>query len=138
MFENKIYEGIYYSQFVASWFKSGGIKKAMFKEWLMSLIINDKKIPDEIIREIVNFADNGKLELEESAKKFVNADIEKRMIFIGNLKAQQKLIEQSQIYAKRAVKKRDRGFDYDLELKMSKELMLIVSDLGKDLLDADL
>lgn len=77
MFENKVYETIYYSRFVASWIKAGGGKlDYRFKEWLKSLIINGKHIPDEIITEIYNYAENGKLELQEHAKMFLNKKAE--------------------------------------------------------------
>ena len=71
MFENKMFEGIYYSRFVASWFKSGGKINNKFKEWLKSFTINGKQVPEDIIQEIYCYADNGKLELEESAKAFL-------------------------------------------------------------------
>ena len=69
MFENKTYEGIYYSRFAASWF---GDRKTdwMYHMWLKNLIINGKPIPDDVIQEIVNFGTNGKLELETHAKLF--------------------------------------------------------------------
>lgn len=70
-FENKIYENIHYSRFVASWLKeSHGEKTYKMKEWLKTLVINGKPIPEEIIKEIYNYATNGKLELEVSVRKF--------------------------------------------------------------------
>ena len=75
MFENKIYEGIHYSRFIASWVKVGGELKSrnawLMKDWLRQLTINDKPIPEEVIMEIYIFATNGKLELQESAKRFL-------------------------------------------------------------------
>ena len=80
MFENKVYEGIYYSRFIASWIKAGGSinywarrlgKTTDFVEWLRSLVINGKKMPEDIIYEINDFATCGKLELEYSAKNFI-------------------------------------------------------------------
>ena len=75
MFENKIFEGIHYSRFVASWVKVGGELRSrnayLMKDWLRTLTINDKKIPEDIIMEIYNFATNGKLELQELAKRFL-------------------------------------------------------------------
>lgn len=70
MFENKIYEGIYYSRFVASWTNEVGSITHDFKDWLRTLTINGKKIPENIIQEIYEFGCNGKLELELSAKGF--------------------------------------------------------------------
>ncbi len=76
-FENKIYEGIFYSQFVASWFsayhgdniRSKGYRKMV--EWLMSLIINGKQMDNKTAREIADMAYNGKFELEEHAELFL-------------------------------------------------------------------
>lgn len=90
MFENKIYEGIHYSRFVASWYNAGGESingvervnrrgeptklvrgREVFKNWLRTLTINDKPIPEEVINEIAEFGANGKLELETSARAFL-------------------------------------------------------------------
>ena len=74
-FENKIYEGIHYSRFIASWVKVGGELRSrnayLMKDWLRQLIINDKPIPEEVIMEIYNFATNGKLELQANARNFI-------------------------------------------------------------------
>lgn len=83
-FENKIIRGIYATQYVASWVKTGGqlgghiyIKGKLysdiqlFRQWLETLIINDGKLTEDEIRIIINLADDGKLELEESAKRFI-------------------------------------------------------------------
>ena len=75
-FENKIYEGIHYSRFIASWLQSGGTDMIVrprnygLRLWLNSLIINDKPIPEEVVEEIMDLANNGKLELECNAKAF--------------------------------------------------------------------
>lgn len=71
MFENKVYENIYYSRFVASWVRGGGRLNYSFKRWLESLTINGKKIPKTIIAEIFSYGTNGKLELEESARCYL-------------------------------------------------------------------
>ena len=72
MFENKTFEGIYYSRFIASWINEGGGKcDYRFREWLRTLTINGKAIPEEVIKEIVNLGSNGKMELEHIAKKFL-------------------------------------------------------------------
>ncbi len=67
MFENKVYEGIHYSRFVASWTKKGGMMSYRFRKWLEHLTINGKKIPEEIVQEIYNYGTDGKLELEIDA-----------------------------------------------------------------------
>jgi hypothetical protein len=75
MFENKNYEGIYYSRFVASYCRSGGSlenrKCWLFKEWLEQLIINEKPIPQDIVKEIYDYGINGKMELEFDAYEFL-------------------------------------------------------------------
>ena len=80
-FENKVYEGIHYSRFIASWYNAGGGNindwrnhgRETFKNFLRTLTINGKPIPEEVIYEIAIFATNGKLELETSAKAFIKA-----------------------------------------------------------------
>lgn len=72
MFENKIFEGIYYSRFVASYVKvRGKINPIEFEDWLRSLIINGKKIPEDVIFDIYDLGTSGKLELEESLKYYL-------------------------------------------------------------------
>lgn len=71
MFENKNYKMIYYSRFVASWINAGGKLDWKFKTWLHQLEIDGELIPEDIIDEIYNYATNGKLELEENAKRFL-------------------------------------------------------------------
>jgi hypothetical protein len=71
MFENKIFEGIHYSRFIASWTNQVGIVDYHFKDWLKSLTINGKVIPEEVIEEIYELGTNGKLELETSALIFL-------------------------------------------------------------------
>ena len=90
MFNNKVYEGIHYSRFIASWYNAGGESingvervnkrgeptkfvrgRTVFKNWLRTLTINDKPIPEEVINEIAEFGANGKLELETSARAFL-------------------------------------------------------------------
>lgn len=71
-FENDTFEDIYYSRFIASWIKSGGGKiDYRFKEWLSSLTINDKKIPEDVIQRIYYLGTNGKMELEGNVKWFL-------------------------------------------------------------------
>ena len=85
-FENKISsQGIYYSQYIASWVKSGGnfdkeilaesgyivdiVWLGEFRGWLRSI-----GLPEEEVYEIAKLADNGKLELEESSKLFLKGN----------------------------------------------------------------
>lgn len=71
--ENKLYEGIHYSRFIVSYAKEGGDlgKRRKFEEWLRTLVINGKHIPEEVIDEISFIASNGKFELENSAREFL-------------------------------------------------------------------
>ena len=74
MFENKDIEGIYISRFIASWQEAGGNCRkdyGLFEEWLETLIINGRHLTDEEIHDILFIANNGKLELELSAKMFL-------------------------------------------------------------------
>lgn len=73
-FENKEFEGIYYSRFIASWENVGGKPNSKMKYWLKTLTINGKTIPNEVIKEIMELATNGKLELESSAKRYLEGD----------------------------------------------------------------
>ena len=71
MFENGNFNGIYYSRFIASWVKKGGMLKtghdiSMFRSWLTEIGCDD-----ETVDKITFLASNGKLELENSAKKFL-------------------------------------------------------------------
>lgn len=71
MFENENFNGIYYSRFIASWVRKGGklkngIDVGLFRAWLISLGVDDISVNN-----IVFLATNGKLELENSAEKFI-------------------------------------------------------------------
>ena len=72
MWENKLDSkyGIYYSRWIASWIKEGGTVSRgglwLMKDWLRSLDLNE-----EDIKAITFLADNGKLELENSASDFL-------------------------------------------------------------------
>lgn len=71
MFENKLINGIHKSRYIASWLKAGGSlyfgeDVDNFREWLLSMDLTEDEVQD-----IVNLATNGKLELETTAKKFV-------------------------------------------------------------------
>jgi len=67
MFENKLYNGIHYSRFIASWMMFGNPRKegTSFKKWLKSI-----GLPDDVIHDIWLMTDNGKMELESSVARF--------------------------------------------------------------------
>ena len=72
-FENKIINGCdYATRFIMSWVRSGGTfgKHGKgyddFRKWLESL-----ELKTEDVEDIMFLAQNGKLELEVSAKKFI-------------------------------------------------------------------
>lgn len=73
MFKNRLIFGhIYATRFIASWINAGGQLKTRqdigdFTHWLLSLHLSGQ---DVIL--IVNLATEGKLELEENAKNFLN------------------------------------------------------------------
>ena len=73
MFENKVINGyIYATRFIISWVRSGGKFDRQsggyddFRKWLESL-----KLDPEDIESIMFLAQNGKLELEVSAKNYI-------------------------------------------------------------------
>ena len=71
MFENGNFNGIFYSRFIASWVRKGGMLKtghdiSMFRSWLTEIGCDD-----ETVDKITFLATNGKLELENSAEKFI-------------------------------------------------------------------
>lgn len=71
MFENGNFNGIFYSRFIASWVRKGGMLKtghdiSMFRSWLTEIGCDD-----ETVDKITFLASNGKLELENSAEKFI-------------------------------------------------------------------
>ena len=69
MFENKMVNGyVYYTRFIASFSKSGGDvhNRTLFGKWLKHLGL-DK----EDINGILFLADNGRLELEVDAERFL-------------------------------------------------------------------
>lgn len=70
MFENKLIRGIHVSRYVASFYNvcDNGI---LMERWLNQLIIDDAHLTEEEVRYIVNFAMNGKLELEIDCKNFL-------------------------------------------------------------------
>lgn len=74
MFENKISsQGIHYSRYVASYFKELsklGLRfyRKPFLEWLFDIGLDKREM-----YEITNYAENGKLELEGSAERFLRS-----------------------------------------------------------------
>ena len=73
MFENKVINGYTYAtRFIMSWVRSGGSFDTLengyddFRGWLESLGLENRDI-----RDIMFLAQNGKLELEESAKNYL-------------------------------------------------------------------
>lgn len=77
MFENKTFEGIYYSRFVASYVKvRGKIYLDEFEAWLRQLTINGKQMPDNVIQDICELGTNGKLELESNLKMWIKSNKE--------------------------------------------------------------
>ena len=77
MFENRVINGREYeSRFIASWVREGGGLRYRedvndFYNWLISL-----GLTEEQAKHIKFLATNGKLELENSARKFLNKRIE--------------------------------------------------------------
>lgn len=78
MLENKIIRGIHVSRYVASWANSGGTftpsaqtGRFAFRKWLSTLTIDGACLTENEIQQICNYAGNGKLELETSAKMFL-------------------------------------------------------------------
>lgn len=73
MFENKVINGyIYATRFIMSWVRSGGKLDKYgegyddFRKWLESL-----ELKTEDIEDIMFLAQNGKLELEVSARNYI-------------------------------------------------------------------
>lgn len=88
MFENKkTHNGIHYSRYIASWKKMGGkiYRGGLFEQWLKKEGLTEEEISD-----ILLLAENGKLELEYSARMFMRenkekADKEKKMANVGGI-----------------------------------------------------
>ncbi len=77
-FENKTECGIHPTRFIMSWVREGGTLSRSgtgyddFMEWLKTLIIDGKPLSDDDVHHIVFLASNGKMELEGSAKAYLN------------------------------------------------------------------
>lgn len=70
MFENEKTKnyGVHYSRYIMSWYRSGGEPyRDEFKNWLISL----DHLTDDEIDDILQMFDNGKMELESSATRFL-------------------------------------------------------------------
>ena len=70
-FENGTYNGIYYTRFIASWVRKGGMLKSghdisLFRSWLKHLGLGSLDID-----RVTFLATNGKMELEGDAKEFL-------------------------------------------------------------------
>ena len=79
MFENKLtHNGIFYSRYIASWKRMGGkiYRGGLFEQWLRE----KEELTDSEISEILQMAENGKIELESSAKEFMEQN-EKEYLF---------------------------------------------------------
>ena len=79
-FENELIRGIYISRYVGSWLNvsypiehtsRSRNKYGLFIAWLRQLVIDGEHLTEDEVWRIYNFATNGKLELQENAKKFV-------------------------------------------------------------------
>ena len=73
MFENKLtHNGIHYSRYIASWINADGDLhfnqyRSRFANWLRAT----QALTDKEVQEICELAENGKLELEISARNFI-------------------------------------------------------------------
>ena len=70
-FKNAVIKDVHSSRYIASWLRAGGKLKtgkdvSDFKKWLKSLGLSDEEV-----RQVWYLATNGKLELQENAKKFI-------------------------------------------------------------------
>jgi len=72
MFENKMIKGVHASRYIMSWIREGGELHwragiSEFNDWLKSL-----NLTDDEMEPIIEIAQNGKMELEVSAGRFLN------------------------------------------------------------------
>lgn len=78
MFENTLVNDIHKSRYFASWIRSGGAfdrkGRHLFQKWLATLIINGRHLTHDEIMQIFNYAENGKLELELNAERFLKEE----------------------------------------------------------------
>lgn len=60
------------TRYIASWYIGGGKRSIhQIRKWLKTLIIDGEPLNDEEVELIAECAVNGKLELEESVKRFL-------------------------------------------------------------------
>ena len=74
-FENVLINGIHVSRYIASWTKASrhAGKPVYFDELFMQWLKEEAGLSDDEARTIRNFANNGKLELETNAGRFIRA-----------------------------------------------------------------
>ena len=78
MFENKLtHNEIHYSRYIVSWKRSGGkiYRGGLFEKWLRE----KEHLTEDEIADILLMAENGKLELENSAKFFIENNKEENL-----------------------------------------------------------
>lgn len=81
MLENKQIKGIHISRYLVSYISQTGIFAIwQFEDWLRTLVLNDEKLSEDEIREIIQFAAMGKLELETAAKSFAEKNTNEHVI----------------------------------------------------------
>lgn len=77
MFENKLIHGVHISRFLASWLKIVNDRYLYWSwkdyiNWLKIITFDGEHLTKEEIIDIFNFSTNGKLELENSVKWFLD------------------------------------------------------------------
>lgn len=76
-FENRSKCGIHPTRFIMSWVRMGGTFDRRgngyddFRGWLKTLIIDGKPLSEDDVDHIIFIASNGKMELEYSARKYL-------------------------------------------------------------------
>ena len=70
-FENGTYNGIYYTRFIASWLRKGGMLKSGHDLWLFRSWLRHLGLGSLDVDRISFLVTNGKLELEDDAEKFL-------------------------------------------------------------------
>lgn len=77
MWSNETECGIHVTRFIASWVREGGVLRTGgdyedFEGWLRTLIIDGEPLSEDDVRHILHLTKNGKMELEYSARRFLN------------------------------------------------------------------
>ena len=72
-FKNEFIKGIHASRYIASWRNryQGAHSNYLMKQWLRDLKINGEHLTEEEVTFIWNFATNGKMELEDDARRWL-------------------------------------------------------------------